>query len=86
MRAPTPVYCGGREPVFLAALAFSAEIIAGNRLWCAPRVWLIAGVIAAIAGCVLYRCAPSLPFPFVILVLVLLGGCICRCLMQPKLK
>jgi hypothetical protein len=60
--------CGGSEAVFLAGLAFSVGIIADNRLWRAPPIWLIACVIAVIGVCVLYRRAPSLAFPFAILV------------------
>ena len=69
MRAPTPVYCGGREPVYLAALAFSVGTIAGNQLWAArPHLWLVACVIVGIGVCVLYRRALSLAFPFALLV------------------
>ena len=39
--------------MFLAALAFSVGIIAGNRPWRAPHIWLIACVIAAMGVCVL---------------------------------
>lgn len=63
--------------MFLAALAFSVGIIAGNRLWRAPHIWLIACVIAARGVCVLLRSlstCPSLAFPFAILVLLPLGA------------
>ena len=73
-RAPTPVYCGGREPAFLAAVAFAAGIVAGSFAWRAPHVWLIAFVIAAVGVYVLYRRAPSLAFPLAILALVPLGA------------
>lgn len=73
-RALTPVYCGGREPAFIAALAFAAGIIAGNFLWRAPHVWLIAFVLGVAGVCVLYRRAPSLAFPLAILALVPLGA------------
>ena len=68
------VYCGGREPLFIAAVAFSAGIIAGDYLWRAPYVWLIAWVIAVIGVCVFYRRAPSLAFPLAILSLIPLGA------------
>lgn len=72
--APTPVYCGGREPAFIAAVAFSIAIIAGNFVWRAPQVWLIALVVAAAGVSALYRRAPSLAFPLALLSLVPLGG------------
>ncbi len=73
-RAPTPVYCGGREPLFLAALAFSTGIVAGSFVWRAPQVWLIAFLIAAIGVCILFRRAPGLAFALALLALVPLGG------------
>ena len=73
-RAPTAVYCGGREPLFLAALAFSVGIIAGHYLWRAPQVWLAACVLAALGVCVLFWRAPSLAFPLGILTLIALGA------------
>jgi competence protein ComEC len=68
------VYCGGREPAFLAALAFAAGIVTANFAWRAPLVWLLAFVVAGIGVCVLYRRAPSLAFPLALLALVPLGA------------
>ncbi len=68
------MYCGGREPAFLAALAFAIGIIAANFAWRAPQAWLLAFVVAGIGVCVLYRRAPSLALPLAILTLVPLGG------------
>ena len=73
-RAPALVYCGGREPLFIAALAFSAGIIAGNLLWRAPHVWLIACIVAATGVGVLYWRRPSLAFPLATLALIPLGA------------
>jgi hypothetical protein len=73
-RAPTVVYCGGRDPLFIAAATFSAGVVAGSYLWRAPYVWLIACVVAVVGVCVLYRRAPSLAFPLAILTLVPLGA------------
>lgn len=73
-RAPTPVYCGGREPAFIAALAFAAGIIASNFAWRAPYVWLIAVVVAAAGVYALWRRAPSLAFPLAVLSLASLGA------------
>ncbi len=68
------MYCGGREPLFLAAVAFAAGIVAANYVWCAPHIWLIAAAVAAAGVCALHRRAPSLAFGFVILSLLPLGG------------
>ena len=73
-RAPTPVYCGGAEPLFIAALAFSAGIVAGNFVWRAPHVWLIAIVFAVAGVALLYRRAPSLAFALVVVALIPLGA------------
>jgi competence protein ComEC len=73
-RAPVIVYCGGRQPLFIAALAFSAGIIAGNLLWRAPHIWLMAWAVAVIGVCVLSWRVPSLAFPLVILAVIPLGA------------
>lgn len=58
----------------MVALAFAAGIIAGNFVWRAPHVWLIAFVVAAAGVYVLYRRAPSLAFPLGVLALIPLGA------------
>jgi len=68
------VYCGGREPAFIAALAFATGIIVANYVWRAPHVWLIASVIAAAGVIALHRRAPSLAFALAILSLLPLGA------------
>ncbi|HZD31725.1 MAG TPA: ComEC/Rec2 family competence protein [Candidatus Angelobacter sp.] len=73
-RAPTRVYCGGREPLFVAALAFNAGIIAGNIAWRGPHVWLMAFVVAAAGVGILYRRAPSFAFSLALLAVVPLGA------------
>ena len=40
------LYCGGQEPIFLAALAFCCGILAANYFWRSPFAWLIAFLIA----------------------------------------
>jgi len=59
--ASTP-YCGGQEPIFLAALAFAAGILAANYLWRSPFVWLGAFLIAAVAATLSLRRSPQLAF------------------------
>ena len=69
-----PVYCGGREPVFAAAVAFTAGILAGNFAWRAPYIWLVAFVVASCGVWLLYRRNPSLAFPLMLVALVPLGA------------
>ena len=71
--ALTLAYCGGREPAFIAAVAFSVGIIAGSLWWPAPHAWLTACIVAVVGVLVLYWRAPSLAFPLAILALVPLG-------------
>ena len=78
LRAPAPggvkLYCGGQEPVFLLAVAFSGGIIAANYLWRSPLAWLIS-FLAAIAGtALLYRRTPQLGFALALLAAMPLGG------------
>jgi len=68
------VYCGGREPLFIAALAFASGIVVANYVWRAPLVWLVASVIATAGVIVLHRRAPSLAFTLAVLALLPLGA------------
>lgn len=68
------MYCGGRQPAFIAALAFAAGIVVANCVWRAPFIWLIAFVLAAAGVIVLHRRAPSLAFALAILSLAPLGA------------
>jgi competence protein ComEC len=68
------LYCGGHEPLFLAALAFAAGIATGNYAWRAPHAWLIAFVAAVGGLCSLYRLRTAVAVPFAILTLVPLGA------------
>ena len=67
-------YCGGQEPIFLAALAFSAGIIAANYLWRSPFVWLAGFFIAAIAAALSLRRSPQLGFALWLVAMIPLGG------------
>ena len=68
------MYCGGREPLFIAALAFASGIVVANFVWRPPLIWLIAATIAAAGVCVLHRRAPAFAFALAILALVPLGA------------
>ena len=74
-RTPRPVpYCGGQEPLFLAALAFSAGILAANYLWRSPFVWLLGFALLMAAGVLSHRRSPQLGFVLTILATLPLGG------------
>ena len=68
------MYCGGREPAFIAALAFASGIVVANYVWRLPLIWLIAAVIAAAGVIFLRRRAPSLAFVLAIVSLLPLGA------------
>ncbi|MGB7553977.1 MAG: ComEC/Rec2 family competence protein [Candidatus Korobacteraceae bacterium] len=76
--APAParalLYCGGKEPVFLAALAFSLGIIAANYLWRSPQSWLTACLVALLSAAFFYRRSPQIAFGLALLALVPLGA------------
>ena len=76
--APAPagplLYCGGKEPVFLAALAFSVGIIGANYLWRSPQSWLIACLVALPGVAFFYRHAPQMAFGLALVALIPLGG------------
>ncbi len=75
---PTPkesrLYCGGQEPIFLAALAFSAGIIAANYFWRAPHAWLVSFLLAVAGTMCFLRRSPHVAFAFGILAITPLGG------------
>ncbi len=68
------LYCGGKEPVFLAALAFSAGIVAANYLWRAPHSWLVACLVALLGAAFFFRRSPQVAFGLALLALIPLGG------------
>jgi competence protein ComEC len=67
-------YCGGHEPLFLAALAFCAGIIAANYLWRSPFLWLGGFVIAVATSAISLRRSPQLTFWLLLFAIVPLGG------------
>ena len=78
VHAPAPadakLYCGGQEPVFLLAVAFSVGIIAANYLWRSPFAWLLAFLIATAGAIFFYRRSPQVGFALALLAVVPLGG------------
>ena len=77
-RAPAPagarLYCGGQEPVFVLALAFSVGIVAANYFWRSPFAWLVAFFAAIAAAAFFYRRSAQMAFSLALLALVPLGG------------
>jgi competence protein ComEC len=73
-QAPPILYCGGHEPVFLAALAFSAGIIAANSFWRSPLIWLFGFLLALAAAAFCCRRFPQAGFALALLAAVPLGG------------
>lgn len=67
-------YCGGQEPIFLAAVAFSTGIIAANYLWRSPFVWLAGFFIAAIGAALALRRSPQAGFTLALAALLPLGA------------
>jgi len=72
--AGAKLYCGGQEPVFLIALAFSAGIITANYLWRSPLAWLIAFLVAISGATFFYRRSPQVAIALALLATVPLGG------------
>lgn len=69
-----PRYCGGQEPLFLAALAFSTGILAANFLWRSPFIWLASLGFSLIAALLSLRRSPQLAFVCGLLAVVPLGA------------
>lgn len=67
-------YCGGQEPIFLAAVAFSAGIVAADYVWRSPFIWLAGFLIAGIAAALSLRRCPQLGFALWLVAILPLGG------------
>ena len=68
------LYCGGSEPVFLAALAFASGILAANYLWRSPFIWLAGFCLAIVGAGLSLRRSPQLAFVFGLLAVLPLGA------------
>ncbi len=68
------LYCGGQEPLFLAALAFSAGIIAANYFWRSPHTWLVAFLVSAAGAVFFLRRSPQVAFALAMLAIIPVGG------------
>jgi competence protein ComEC len=73
-RHADPPYCGGQEPLFLAALAFSIGILAANFLWRSPFIWLFGLGIALAAAALSLRRSLGLTFACGLLAIIPLGA------------
>jgi competence protein ComEC len=68
------LYCGGKEPLFIAALAFSCGIVASNYLWRPPFVWLIGLALACSGMLVVWKRAPELAYPLILIAIFAVGA------------
>jgi competence protein ComEC len=71
---PRPLYCGGKEPLFIAALAYSSGIVAANFLWRSPAVWLVAVALASIGVLFVWKRGPELAYPLVLITVLAAGA------------
>jgi competence protein ComEC len=67
-------YCGNKAPIFLAAVAFCAGIIAANYLWRSPFIWLAGFLIAGTCAARTLRRSPRLASVLCLLAMAPLGG------------
>jgi len=71
---PSPLYCGGKEPIFVLAVAFASGIIAADYLWRPPFAWLLAFTLACFGGIFFGLRKSRLGFPFLLVSMVALGA------------
>lgn len=74
MSATHTPYCGGQEPIFLAAVAFAAGILAADYLWRSPFIWLAGFFLAALAAVLGLRRSAQLGFALWLLAMTPLGA------------
>ncbi|MGA2905155.1 MAG: hypothetical protein ABSD98_15095, partial [Candidatus Korobacteraceae bacterium] len=67
-------YCGGQEPIFLAAVAFSTGIVVANYLWRTPYIWLAGFFIAATGAALALRRTPQTGFALALAAMLPLGA------------
>ena len=72
--AQWPLYCGGKEPLFLTALAFAGGITTANYLWRSPFVWIGTFLIAFVAALVFFRKNAHVACPFALIASAALGA------------
>ncbi len=68
------LYCGGQEPVLLAAVAFAAGVIAADYYWRAPHAWLIVFLVSTAGAAFFLRRSPRLAFALGLMAIVPLGS------------
>ena len=68
------LYCGGKEPLFIAALAFSSGIVAADLLWRSPLVWLLALALPCSGILVVWKRAPELAYPLALVAVFAAGA------------
>jgi competence protein ComEC len=68
------LYCGGKEPLFIAAVAFASGIVAANFLWRSPFIWLSALALPCLAALIIARRSPELAYPLVLIAMSASGA------------
>ncbi len=68
------LYCGGQEPLFVAALAFACGILAANYLWRSPFVWLIACLVAVAGALLFWKRDAQLSYPLLLIAIAAVGA------------
>ena len=68
------LYCGGKEPLFVAAVAFACGIVSADLIWRSPFAWLIAFCSACAGAWLLRHRNPQLAYPFLLIGLTALGA------------
>jgi competence protein ComEC len=71
---PRLLYCGGKEPLFLAAIAFASGIVAANFVWRSPFVWLLVFSVSSIGAVLLLKRNPQLACPCILVAISGLGA------------
>ena len=72
--APRRFYCGGQEPVFVAAIFFAGGIVAANYLWRSPFVWLTAFFVAFAGMLLFWKRDGQLAYPLLLISTAALGA------------
>lgn len=71
---PRPLYCGGQEPLFLAALSFASGILLANFAWRSPLGWLAILALSCLATLIAQRQNLQLSYPFLLIALAACGA------------
>ncbi len=71
---PRLLYCGGKEPVFVAALAFASGVIAANYFWRSPWAWMAALSLACLGALIFWKRSAQAAYAFGLVAICALGA------------